>query len=55
MAKEALTKGVRLRAKEVLADQRAVRWRSKDAGGKKGGGGGGDEEEKGQDEWGGLD
>jgi ribosomal RNA-processing protein 1 len=49
VAKEGLSKGVRLRAKEVLADERAVRWRSKYAVGKGGGGG------EGQDEWGGLD
>jgi ribosomal RNA-processing protein 1 len=49
MAKEGLSKGVRVRAKEVLADERVVRWRTK---GELGDGGG---EEDGQDEWGGLD
>lgn len=55
VAKESLSKGVRLRAKEVLADERAGRWRSKGPVGKDGGGGGGSGEEEGEDEWGGLD
>jgi ribosomal RNA-processing protein 1 len=48
VGKQGLSKGVRTRAKEVLADERVVRWRAK------GEGDGGDDED-GQDEWGGLE
>jgi ribosomal RNA-processing protein 1 len=53
VAKEGLSKGVRLRAKEVVADKRLVRWRSKETVGKASVGGDGEADV--QDEWGGLD
>jgi ribosomal RNA-processing protein 1 len=49
VVKEGLSKGVRARAKEVLADERVVKWRTKRVVGDGGG------EQDGQDEWGGLD
>jgi ribosomal RNA-processing protein 1 len=49
VAKEALSKGVRVRAKDVLADERVVRWRTKEAAIE------GRGEGNGQEEWGGLD
>jgi ribosomal RNA-processing protein 1 len=48
VVKEGLSKGVRVRAKEVLADERVVKWRTKMVVGDGGG------EQDGQDEWGGL-
>jgi ribosomal RNA-processing protein 1 len=53
VAKEGLSKGVRVRAKEVLADERVARWRTKEKG-KSRGSAGGEEEEEQDDEWGGL-
>ena len=50
MAREGLSKGVRLRAKETLADERVLKWRTKEA---TGGGGGGEEAR--EHEWEGLD
>ena len=60
VAREGLSKGVRVRAKEVLADERVVRWRTKgkteswSGAGGAGGAGGGEEDEQ-DDEWGGLE
>ena len=51
VAKEGLSKGVRVRAKEVLADEGVLKWRAKGVVGDDSGG----SEEAGQDEWGGLD
>jgi ribosomal RNA-processing protein 1 len=53
VAKEGLSKGVRVRAKEVLADERVVRWRTKGKGESRNSAGGGEEGEQ-DDEWGGL-
>ena len=59
MAREGLSKGVRVRAKETLADERVVRWRRirMKEGVEPGGGGGGDKDDKDaeEDEWEGLD
>jgi ribosomal RNA-processing protein 1 len=57
VAREGLSKGVRVRAKEVLADERVVRRRTKGkAESWSGAGGAGGGEEDGQDdEWGGLE
>ena len=57
VAREGLSKGVRVRAKEVLADERVVRWRTKgktESWSGAGGAGGGEEDEQ-DDEWGGLE
>ena len=54
VAREGLSKGVRMRAKEVLADERVVRWRTKGKGESRSGVGGGEEDEQ-DDEWGGLE
>jgi ribosomal RNA-processing protein 1 len=57
VAREGLSKGVRVRAKEVLADERVVRWRAKgkaESWSGAGGAGGGEEDEQ-DDEWGGLE
>ena len=53
VAKEGLSKGVRVRAKEILADERVVRWRTKGKGESRSSVGGGEEKEQ-DDEWGGL-
>ena len=54
VAREGLSKGVRVRAKEVLADERVVRWRTKGKTESGSGAGGGEEDEQ-DDEWGGLE
>ena len=54
VAREGLSKGVRVRAKEVLADERVVRWRTKGKGESRSGAGGEEEDEQ-DDEWGGLE
>ena len=53
VAKEGLSKGVRVRAKEVLADERVVRWRTKGKDENRSSAGGGEGGEQ-DDEWGGL-
>jgi ribosomal RNA-processing protein 1 len=53
VAKEGLSKGVRVRAKEVLADERVVRWRTKGKGESRSSADGGEAGEQ-DDEWGGL-
>jgi ribosomal RNA-processing protein 1 len=54
VAREGLSKGVRVRAKEVLADERVARWKTKGKA-ESGSGVGGGEEDKQGDEWGGLE
>jgi ribosomal RNA-processing protein 1 len=53
VAKEGLSKGVRVRAKEVLADERVVRWRTKGKGESRSSADGGEGGEQ-DAEWGGL-
>ena len=53
VAKEGLSKGVRVRAKETLADERVVRWRTKGKGESRSSADGGEGGEQ-DDEWGGL-
>jgi ribosomal RNA-processing protein 1 len=57
VAREGLSKGVRVRAKEVLADERVVRWRTKGKVENWSGAGGAGRGEEGEqdDEWGGLE
>jgi ribosomal RNA-processing protein 1 len=54
VAREGLSKGVRLRAKEVLADGRVVQWKAKEKAESRSGAGGGEEDAQ-DDEWEGLE